>query len=108
MNTVEKRRARWQQICQEYRASGMTLGTFCKQRGIARSTLTYWLSPIADVSPEADTDQGNHRGLIEVGSVSVGTQSVLRLRIGDNLVAELELPSDESVIRSVLRAARSV
>ena len=32
MNTVEKRRARWQEICQEYRASGMTLGTFCKQR----------------------------------------------------------------------------
>lgn len=38
MNAVEERRARWQQICREYRDSVMTRDEFCEARGTARST----------------------------------------------------------------------
>jgi transposase-like protein len=50
MDTVEERRARWQQICQEYHERGETLKQFCESRGIARSTLGYWLNPAKDKS----------------------------------------------------------
>jgi transposase-like protein len=109
MNTVEERRARWQQICQEYHESGETLKQFCESRGIARSTLGYWLNPARGTSPSYQKRK-KHSGtnLVPVATVSIRKQSVLRLRIGEDLVAELELPSDESVIRSVLRAAQSI
>ena len=108
MSTAEERRARWQQICREYRDSGMTRVEFCEARGIARSTLGYWLNPARGTSPSYRNNKQRQTDLVPVATVAISTGSVLRLRISDNLVAELDLPSDESVIRSVLRAARSV
>lgn len=109
MNTVEERRARWEQICLEFRESGMTRPAFCKDRNIALSTLSYWLNPARGTSPSYQKRKKRScTDLVPVATVSIGKQSVLRLRIGEGLVAELELPNDESVIRSVLRAAQSI
>lgn len=108
MNTVEERRARWEQICRKFRESGMTRPAFCKERNIALSTLSYWLNPARGTSPSYQKREKCGTDLVPVATVSIGTMSVLRLRIGDNLVVELELPSDESVIRSVLRAAQTL
>ena len=108
MSTVEQRRARWEQICREFRQSGMTQTAFCKERGIAPSSLGYWLNP-ARGTTGGDTKPKKHcTDLVPVGTISMGTQSVLRLRIGEEVVAELDLPSDDEVIRQVLRAARSL
>jgi len=108
MNTVEERRARWAQICLEFRESGMTRLSFCKERNIALSTLGYWLNPARGTSPNYQKRKKHSTDLVPVATVSIGRGSVLRLRIGDDLVAELDLPSDESVIRSVLQAAKSL
>ena len=108
MKAAEERRARWQQICREYRDSGMTRVEFCEARGIARSTLSYWLNPARGTSSSYRNRKERPTDLVPVTTVAISTRSVLRLRIGDNLVTELDLPSDESVIRRVLRAARSV
>lgn len=108
MNTAEERRARWAQICLEFRESGMTRLAFCKERNIALSTLSYWLNPARGTSPSYQKRKKRSTDLVPVATVSLGRGSVLRLCIGDDLVAELDLPSDESVIRSVLRAAKSL
>lgn len=108
MSTAEERRARWEQICLEFWESGMTRAEFCEARGIARSTLGYWLNPARGISSSDQTRETCGTDLVPVATVSIGTGAVLRLRIGDDLVAELDLPSDESVIQQVLRAARSL
>lgn len=108
MSTFEERRARWEQICREFRESGMTQTAFCKERGIAFSSLGYWLNPAKGTSAGHQKTRKQCSDLVPVGTISMGTQSVLRLRLGEELVAELDLPSDEAVIRQVLRAARSL
>ena len=108
MSAVEERRARWEQICREFRESGMTRVAFCEERGIALSSLGYWLNPARGISAGHQKRKKQCTDLIPVGTISMGTQSVLRLRFGDELVAELDLPSDDEVIRQVLRAARSL
>jgi len=108
MSTVEERRARWDRICLEFRESGMTQVAFCEERGIAPSSLAYWLNPARGISAGHQKRKKQCTDLVPVATISMGTQSVLRLRIGDDLVAELDLPIDEEVIRQVLRAARSL
>ena len=108
MSTVEQRRTRWEQICREFRESGMTRVAFCKERGIALSSLGYWLNPARGTSAGHQKTRKQCTDLVPVGTISMSPQSVLRLRLGDDLVAELDLPSDEAVIRQVLRAARSL
>ena len=108
MSTFEERRARWEQICREFRESGMTQTAFCKERGIALSSLGYWLNPSRGTSGGHQNTKKQSTDLIPIGTISMSPQSVLRLRLGDDLVAELDLPSDEAVIRQVLRAARSL
>lgn len=108
MNVVEERRARWQEICREFRESGMSRAAFCQTRGIAVSTLRYWLDPARGTLGRHQRSKKSRGDLVAVGAVSVGRQSVLRVRIGEQLVAELDLPCDEAVIRHVLRAAQSL
>ena len=108
MSTFEERRVRWEQICREFRQCGMTQTAFCKERGIAPSSLAYWLNPARGISAGHQKRKKQCTDLVPVATLSIGKSSVLRLRIGNDLVAELDLPSDEAVIRQVLRAARSL
>jgi len=108
MSAVEERRARCEQICREFRESGMTRMAFCEQRGIAVSSLGYWLNPARGISAGHQKTKKQCTDLVPVGTISMGKQSVLRLRFGEELVAELDLSSDEVVIRQVLRAARAL
>ena len=52
-------------------------------------------------SPESPT-------FVPVGSFEVSRATVLRINLGGEVVAELDLPADETVIRDVLRAAASL
>ena len=86
----------------------MTRVAFCQVRGIALSSLGYWLNPARGTPPGDQKTKKQCTDLVPVATLSIGKGSVLRLRIGNDLVAELDLPSDEAVIWQVLRAALSL
>ena len=98
-----QREDRWREICQEFRDSGMTRKGFCESRGIALSTLGYWL---ARLSVPPSSPQSSE--FVPMGTVELSPRSVLRIRVGGEVIAELDLPADEMLIRDVLRAAASL
>jgi len=98
-----QREKRWREICGEFRDSGMTRKRFCESRGVALSTLGYWLKRLSETTPTSRTS-----GFIALGTVELGRKTTLRIRLGGEVVAELDLPADETVIRDVLRAAASL
>jgi len=81
----------------------MTRKAFCESRGIALSTLRYWLKRLSDATPRDRT-----LGFIPLSTIELSKPTVLRIRLGSDVVAELDLPADEAVIRDVLRAAASL
>jgi DNA-binding transcriptional regulator LsrR (DeoR family) len=97
------REQRWREICREYHESGMTRKAFSESRGVARSTLGYWLKRLPE--PEASTKISE---LVPLGTMELWRTTVLRIRLGGDVVAELDLPTDETVLRDVLRAAASL
>lgn len=102
MDQVE-REERWRKVCREFSDSGMTRKAFCESRGIALSTLRYWLKRLSDATPRDRT-----LGFIPLSTIELSKPTVLRIRLGSDVVAELDLPADEAVIRDVLRAAASL
>ncbi len=98
-----QRENRWREICREFRDSGMTRKAFCKSRGIALSTLGYWLQRL---SVSASSPQPS--AFVSMGTVELTPSAVLRIRLGGEVIAELDLPADETVIRDVMRAAVSL
>ena len=98
-----QREDRWREICREFRDSGMTRKAFCKSRGIALSTLGYWL---ARLSVPASSPKSS--AFVPMGTVELSPRAVLRIRLGGEVIAELDLPADETVIRDVMRAAVSL
>lgn len=102
MDTVE-REERWVAICRKFYESGMTRKAFSEKRGIARSTLGYWLKRLPASASSAPASE-----FVAMGTVELGRTSTLRIRLGGEVVAELDLPADQAVIRDVLKAAASV
>ena len=102
MDAVE-RQERWAAICREFHESGMTRKAFSERRGVARSTLGYWLKRL----PESATGT-QASDFVAMGTVELGRKSTLRIHLGEEVVAELDLPADQAVIRDVLRAAASL
>lgn len=95
-----QREKRWREVCGEFRDSGMTRKAFCESRGVALSTLGYWLKRLSETPSTNRTS-----GFIALGTMELSKPTVLRIRLGDEVVAELDLPADQAVIRDVLRAA---
>jgi hypothetical protein len=54
------------------------------------------------------TQTNKTSGFIPVGTVEVKRQNVLRICFNGEVVAELDLPADQEVIRDVLSAAASL
>jgi len=102
MDQIE-RESRWREICREFRDSGQTRRGFCESRRIALSTLGYWLTRLSKRPARKKVP-----GFVPVGTVELSRKSMLRIHLGGEVVAELDLPVDETVIRDVLRAARSL
>lgn len=98
-----QREKRWRETCREFRDSDMTRKAFCESRGVALSTLRYWLKRLPEPTPTSNTT-----GFIPLGTVELGQTSTLRIRLGGEAVAELDLPADQAVIRDVLSAAASL
>ena len=98
-----QREDRWREVCREFRNSGMTRKAFSESRGVARSTLGYWLKRLPE--PEASTKTSE---FVPLGTMGLSRTTVLRIRLGGDVVAELDLPADETVLRDVLRAAAAL
>ena len=98
-----QREDRWREICREFRDSGMTRKAFCKSRGIALSTLGYWLARLS--VPPANPQSS---AFVPMGTVELNPRAVLRIRLGSEVTAELDLPADRTVIRDVMKAAASL
>ena len=100
MDTGE-REAHRQDICRQFRASGMTRKAFCELHGVALSTLGFWLARYGGVSKGSRQS----KELIAVGTVSPKEfHRVLRIRAKNGVVFELDLPVLESDIQTVVRA----
>lgn len=98
-----RREDRWRRICREFRDSGMTHKAFCESRAIALSTLGYWLKRLS-----VPTSSRQSSAFVPMGTVELSATAVLRIRLGGEVIAELDLPAEESVIRAVMRAAASL
>lgn len=93
------REERWREVCREFRQSGMSRKAFSEKRGIARSTLGYWLKRLPEPAASEEASE-----FVAMGTMELGRKTTLRIRLGSEVVAELDLPADETVIRDVLRA----
>jgi hypothetical protein len=103
MNT-EQRRARWQAICREYRESSETQKAFCRNRGIAVSTLQYWLTKSRN---EAQGSAGNELVAVGVTERPESTGSI-RIRVDEHITIEVDRPVGTERLTDILRAARAL
>ena len=100
----EQREKRWREVCREFRDSGTSRKAFCESHGIAQSTFGYWLKRCSGPGLSSQRTPA----FVSVGDVEVSRTTVLRIRLGATVVAELDLPAEQTVIREVLRAAASL
>ena len=76
----------------------MTRAAFCEERGIVLNSVGYWLNPASGSSAGHQKTKKHRTDSVPVSTISMGSQPVLRLRIADDLVAELDLSSDEAIM----------
>ena len=89
-------------ICAEYRDSGLTQKAFCESRGIAKSTLGYWLRKERRVSECAV-------GLVRVRVPPVGEGSGrILIRVGNTVTIEIERPIRVEELRLIMETAASL
>lgn len=100
----EQRRAQWRALCRKYREGTETQEEFCRRRGIAMSTLQYWLTKTRD---EPSESSGNE--LVAVG-VTERSESgaTIRVRVDEWVTIEVDLPVEQAQLTEILRAARAV
>lgn len=86
-------------IVEEYRKSGLSQREFCEHRGIAKSTLGYWLrkSRKATSAPEQPLVRVPARALSEGAGKMV-------IRAGERLSVELERPVSAEELQQILKA----
>ena len=98
------RETRCREICRQFQSSGMTRKQFCEKQHIALSTLGFWLSKDRD-----QLHQFNPQPMVAVGSVETGAfRTMLRIRVSDTVMLELDLPAAERDIQTVIRAVSNL
>lgn len=102
----EQRRMYCDRLCREYRESGLRLQVFCESRGVARSAMKYRLYESLHRPLSEPAAAGGAQSLVAVG-VADGRRcaGALRIRIGEQLTLELDLPVDEQQLTRFLKAA---
>ena len=100
----EERRTRWHAICREYREGCETQKAFCRSRGIAVSTLQYWLNKTGD---ETEKPSGNELVAVGVTKRPESTGSI-RIRVDERISIEVELPLEREQLTEILKAAASL
>jgi len=86
-------------IVEEYRESGLSQREFCAARGIAKSTLGYWLRK----SRKAASAESPTLVRISAPAISAGLGKMV-IRSGERLSVELERPIGAEELQLILKA----
>jgi lambda repressor-like predicted transcriptional regulator len=98
--TRDKRTAQRAAILKEFHDSGLTQAAFCKQRGIALSTLRYWLG-----RERKKSWAQRPMNMVAIGSVPTRNGSgMLRVVASGGITIEIERPVSESELVTILKA----
>jgi transposase-like protein len=96
---VAKSRQEWERIVAEYGRSGVRQGKFCKRRGVALSTLQYWLRKL-----RIEREAGKVELLpVRVTSRAERTSGVMEARV-DRVALRFEVGTDPKYVAAVLHA----
>ena len=96
---MAKRRQKWERIVAEYGRSGVRQGKFCERRGIALSTLQYWLRKLRI---ERETTAVELLP-VRVTSGMERTSGVIEARV-DRVALRFEVGTDPKYVAAVLHA----
>lgn len=104
----EVRRQQWALVLQERRESGLSIGEFCRDRGIKEKTFYYWQRRLREavceeLSIRKETSMSPAPSFAEVRMpVGQGVREMIRVHLGD---AEVEICGDvaPAAIEAVLR-----
>lgn len=87
-------RTDWQVMVEEYKRSGMTQSSWCKEKNLVKSTFQYHLKKCS---------QSAYHPFIELRAPSTG----IKLRIG-KICLELDAEFDERTLRRFLQAVEEI
>ena len=95
----------WTATCEEFRRSEESQRDFCKERGLALSTLQYWLR-----KTRPEPEETKPAALVEVATVSgsMSAGKTLRIRGPREVTIELDLPVSHDDLRLVLEAVAAL
>ncbi len=100
MDNRQEREERRRQVCRQFLESGLTRKAFCEKHGVGLSTLGFWLQ-----KERAEKQTLTDGKMVAVGSVKPSElRQILRIRVREHIVIELDLPATEQDIRTVLRS----
>ena len=88
---------RWKRLFEECRSSGSSRKEFCTERGLKLSTFDYWRSRLKKTAEEEPA-------VVKVATAKRETEPI-RIRIGEQVVVELDGTASEEQLRRVLTAA---
>jgi transposase-like protein len=96
---VAKNRKDWERIVAEFQRSGATQGVYCRRRGVALSTLQYWIRKLRN------THAGPEVRLLPV-RVEHAADRAIEARVGD-VALRFEAGTSPAYIAAVLQALRA-
>ena len=88
----------------DYHESGLTQKEFCRSRGVARSTLGYWLK-------QERRSSDSQQAFVQVAapkSTGPANAGGLRVHIRNSVTLEIDLPVDEKQLTEILKAAVAI
>ena len=82
-----RNRADWEQLMEQYEASGLKQRTFCEQHGVAYSTFCYWRKRLRQSAIENDSEH-----VFELPMLPMGERSDWRIELdlGQGIVLRLK------------------
>ena len=96
---VAKSREKWERVVAEYGRSGLRQGKFCERRGIALSTLQYWLRKL-----RLERDGGTVELVpVRVTGSTERTSGVMEARV-ERVALQFEVGTDPKYVAAVLHA----
>lgn len=105
---------RWQKQIEERQATGLSIGAFCEQHGISKTTYYYRLRKVrehlcrsAGLLPELPSEAPNEQRVVPIRTVTENArESRVEIVSGDLRIAFVG-ESDPSTLKAVIEALRS-
>ncbi len=104
--TLKERYEHRQQVLADYHANTLTQEAFCKDRGVALSTLQYWLKRERESGAEK-----RETGFVKVPEpslVATETNQPIRILIGERIIVEVDPHTSSQQLASIFQAAESL